>query len=276
MTPSPASPAAGPAARSPYLPALVGAGVTFLVLLALLAAYAVGSARDRDALVLSAAADTQQTGALGTITMTGTGEAVGVPDQLRFTLAVTHKEAGVATAMDSTSETLRRSLAALAEHGVERKDTQSTGLSIDPEYAYPNAGPPVLTGYRVRQSVSVVVRDLREAGKAIAAAVEAGGNAVRVSGIGLRVGDQDALLEQARADALAAATAKAQQYADAGGQVLGRVLTVKEGTTPGRPQQLYSQGVELADASRVAALPIRAGRDTLSVKVAVVWSLDGE
>ncbi len=261
------------------IPAALAACLALLLALALFAAYAVGSGRDTGAVVLSPAASGTDARTYGTITMTGTGEATGVPDQLAFSLAVTRKADDVGTATDQTSATMRRALAALAKEGVLRKDTKSTGLSIDPEYDYPSYGPPVLTGYRVRQSASVLVRDLRSAGKAIAAAVQAGGNAVRVSGIGLRIGDKDALLADARDEAVKAATAKAQQYAEATGQPLGRVLTVKEGSVAARvpqPQvnEVYGRVASL-DTAALKALPIRAGRTDLSVRVTVVWRFDG-
>ena len=135
-------------------------------------------------------------------------------------------------AMDAASGTMGRVLAALERTGVERKDVQSTGLSVDPVYEYFDYRPPVLTGYRVNQSVSVLVRDLRDGGQAISTATGTGGNAVRVSGIGLRIGDRDGLLAEARDAAVEAATAKAEQYAAATGQDLGTVLTLTEGARP--------------------------------------------
>jgi uncharacterized protein YggE len=259
-------------------PATLAACRALLLARAVVAAYALGTGREASAATLApAAAADDAAKSYGTITMTGTGASIGVPDQLSFNLAVTRKADDVATAMDDASSTMRRALDALAKQGVLRKDTKSTGLSIDPEYSYPTYGSPVLTGYRVRQSVSVLVRDLRDGGKAIAAAVETGGNAVRISGIGLRIGDKEQLLADARVDAVKAATAKAEQYAEATGQPLGRVLTVKEGAVAARVPQpqlagLYERAV--VDAAAVKALPIRAGRSDLSVKVTVVWALD--
>ena len=258
------------------VPATLAACLALLLALAVVAAYSLGSGREARATTLApAAASDEAARSYGTITMTGTGEATGVPDQLAFDLAVTRKAGDVATAMDQTSATLRRALDALAEQGVLRKDTKSTGLSIDPEYDYPDAGPPVLTGYRVRQSVSVLVRDLRSAGRAIAAAVGAGGDATRISGIRLRIGDREQLLADARDAAVATATAKAEQYAEATGQPLGRVLTVEEGSVAARvPQPQYAELARATtDTAALKALPIRAGRSDLSVRVTVVWAL---
>ena len=58
---------------------------------------------------------------------------------------------------------------------------------------------------------------------------------MRVSDIRLEVGDPDAVLEKARDAAVDAATAKAEQYAEAAGQTLGDVVSIREvGEPPSR------------------------------------------
>lgn len=207
-----------------------------------------------------------------TIAMRGTGESTGVPDQLTFRLSVRAKAGDVSTALDDASSSMRRVLTALGRADVRRKDVQTTGLSVRPDYDYSSSGPPVLTGYVATQSVSVLVRDLRDSGAAIAAATGAGGNAVRVSGVGLRIGERDGLLAEARDAAVAQARAKAEQYAAATGQALGPVLSVREVRAGGGAPVSLSYGRVVADAA--AAVPIRAGTEDLEVTVAVVWGLE--
>ncbi len=207
-----------------------------------------------------------------TIAMRGTGESTGVPDQLTFRLSVRAKAGDVTTAMDDASRSMRRVLGALGRADVRRKDVQTTGLSVRPDYDYSSSGPPVLTGYAATQSVSVLVRDLRDSGAAIAAATEAGGNAVRLSGVRLRIGDREALLAEARDAAVAQARAKAEQYAAATGQALGPVLTVREvRSSGGTPAEMVNARAVL-DAA--ASVPIRAGSEDLEVTVAVAWELE--
>ena len=255
-----------------------------LALLVVVGAYLVGQAGTQEAVAApapaaAAASPTELArGAVpGTLTMTGEGEVVGVPDQLSFRVSVTRKEGSVPAAMDAASTRMGRVLAALEQEGVERKDVQSTGLSVNPVYDYFSYRPPVLTGYRVHQAVSVLVRDLRDGGRAISAATRTGGDAVRVSGIGLRIGERDALLEKARDAAVEAATAKAEQYADATGQTLGSVLTLTEGkqaVAATRDQVRGYAGAEAALDTRAAkAVPIRAGSEDLAVDVSIVWQL---
>lgn len=254
-----------------------------LALLVVVGAYLLGQAGGQEATaspvaaVATASSEELARGSVpGTLTMTGEGEVVGVPDQLSFRVSVTRKKGSVPAAMDAASSTMGRVLAALSKAGVERKDVQSTGLSVDPVYDYFSYRPPVLTGYRVNQSVSVLVRDLRDGGRAISVATRTGGDAVRVSGIGLRIGERDALLEKARDAAVEAATAKAEQYAEATGQSLGSVLTLTEGkrAVAATRDQLRGYAEASADSAVAAkAVPIRAGSEDLAVNVSLVWQL---
>ena len=196
---------------------------------------------------------------------------------MSFSLSVTSKRFDLDDALAASSATMRRVLGRLEGQGVKKADVQTSGLSMYPEYDYPAYSPPVLTGYRVTQRAQVHVRELANGGSAVAAAVETGGNGVRVSDIRLEVGDPDAVLEKARADAVDAATAKAEQYAGAAGQTLGDVVSIREVGAPHR--DLWSQSLSRT-ASYGAAdmatfkLPIRAGKDDLKVRIEVVWEFE--
>ncbi len=250
--------------------------VTGVVLLALLVAYLLGGAggaAPSPAQAAPAASERPAREDVRTLRMVGTGEATVVPDQLGFTLSVTAKQPALDDALGRSSATMRRVLAALDDQGVREADVQTTGLQMYPEYDYPSYGPPVLTGYRVTQRARVVVRELAQGGEAVSTAVETGGNAVRVTDIRLAVSDPEAALGRARDAAVEAATAKAEQYAAATGQTLGEVLGLREvgGGTP-RPQPVLS--FQRAARDELAALPVKAGRDDLDVKVEVVWAFE--
>lgn len=247
------------------------------VLLALVTAYLLGGAGGTTVVPAGAAAadDTTAQTQQRTLRMVGGGETTVVPDQLRFDLSVTDKQPGLEQALDNSSRTMKRVLAALREYGVRDVDVQTTGLQMHPEYDYPSYSPPVLTGYRVTQRAVVTVRDLAQGGRAVSAAIETGGNGVRASDIRLGVADPEAALDRARDAAVAAATAKAERYAEATGQQLGEVLSLREvrSTTPRQPR--WQAGYASRDAlAELAAMPIRAGKDDLGVRVEVVWSFE--
>lgn len=252
--------------------------VTTVVMLALVTAYLLGGAGRNAGTPAQAATDEPPAATTGsearTVRMVGTGEAAVVPDQLTFTLSVTDKQASLDQALAGASATMDRVLARLRAFGIKQGDVQTTGLQMFPEYDYPSYSPPVLTGYRVTQKAQVTVSELALGGNAVSAAVEAGGNGVRATDLRLGISNPEAALAEARDAAVAAATAKAEQYAEATGQVLGEVLSLREvsGDTAASRMPLRDQGTYEAAALDRATLPIRAGKDDLSVKVEVLWA----
>jgi uncharacterized protein len=251
-----------------------GVLVALVAALALLVAYLLGNGGG------TAQAAAQQwaqqsaatTGHARTVVMTGTGRTVGVPDELSFSLSVGLVRPDLATALADANATMNRVLASLASSGVQRSDVQTTGLSMNAVYDYHSSGPPTLRGYRVSQRAQVLVRDLSKGGAAVTAAVHAGGNDVRVGQLGLRIADPESLLAKSRAAAVKEATAKAQEYADATGQTLGDVLSLRE--VHASSPVIRSQALPSAsfDALKGVALPIRAGKDKLAVTVRIEWS----
>ncbi len=250
--------------------------VTVLALLALLVAFLLGNAGGAPAQAAPVyLGDQTQAGSAavhgGAIKMTGVGKATVVPDQLTFSLSVSDKQADLDTALARSSATMKRVIAVLGQHGVKTADVQTTGLQMYPTYDYHSYGPPTLTGYKVTQRASVVVRDLTQGGQAISAAIGVGGNDVRATDIRLGVSDPEAELAEARTAAVDEATAKAREYADATGQTLGQVVSIREGRSSRPVRNSYDLQRSAMASADAAALPIKAGKDDLSVKVSVVW-----
>ena len=248
---------------------VVTVGVLLAVIVAYTVAYTVGSTADGTEVTAAeqppadATADRQ-------IVMRGTGDATGVPDQLSFKLSLNIEDTTVSEALNRTSIRMRRVAVALKQAGVARKDLQTTGLDIRPVYDYSDEGPAVITGYVVSEDTSVLVRSLDDAGSTITAAVSAGGNAVRLHGLSLKIGNENKLMREARDRAVAEASSKASQYADATGQELADVLSIKEVTSRrSTPAPAYAR--DMFDARAVSKVPIKAGSAAMSVTVSVKW-----
>ncbi|MDO9381163.1 MAG: SIMPL domain-containing protein [Nocardioidaceae bacterium] len=250
---------------------LLAAGV---VLLALAVAFLVGRAGTTTAQAAPAPAATEDTGGADprTLTMRGEGKASVVPDQASFDVSVRMVRDDLESALDDSGAVLDQVLGRLERQGIARGDVETTGLEMSPVYDYPSNAAPVLRGYRVSQSVAVLVKRLGQAGRAITTAVDVGDNEVRVGDIQLRVGDPEAALARARTKAVDAATAKAQEYAEATGQELGDVMTLVEVQPEGYESQI-ARTAAYADSAELSSVPIRSGRSELAVTVQVVWEL---
>lgn len=255
--------------RTP-LPTWVGATIAVVVVvLGTGAAYVLGLDRS-DAATAPAAAPSGDPAQLGVV-VSGTGSAVGIPDQLRFIVTVHHNAADVTAAMNATSADVRSVVHALTSAGVAKTDIGTANVSVQPTYRY-SGGQELISGYAASERVSVKVRDIKVAGKVISAAANAAGNAARIGGMSMSVADPSQLQEQARQSAIADARTKAEQFAKAVGRKLGGVVVVEESTDAPQPDELQHGALDYLAADKAAAVPISPGTQTTKVSVSVRWS----
>lgn len=208
------------------------------------------------------------------IVVAGKGSVTAVPDQARFSLGVQHREATVDAAMTKTDAGVRKVLAALEKAGVAKKDVKTTNLSVEPVYDY-KAGDEKIVGYRASQQLSVQVRRLDDAGKVMAAAAAAAGDAARIDGLRLTIGEKGDLLAQARAKAIKDARKRAEEFADAAGRSVGKLVFVQEvdAEMPSPMPVAEMDGVFRASAKSLNDMSISAGEQKVTVRVNVRWSL---
>ena len=205
-----------------------------------------------------------------TISVTGSGKAVLVPDIAYINIGV-HTENKSASAAVSANNTQTQAVTdTLKDFGIDEKDIQTTNFSIYPQQQYDNEGKP--TGailYVVDNTVYVTVRDLDKIGDLLDAVVEAGANSI--SGIQFDVADKTAALSAARKAAVANAQAVAEEMVQAAGVTLGEVQTMSiyGGGYPA-PAYDFGGGVQKLEA---ASVPISPGQMILTVEVSIVYEM---
>jgi uncharacterized protein len=203
------------------------------------------------------------------ITVTGTGNVSGVPNQLSLSMGVQTSAGSVATALRQANAAARSVTAVLGRSGVAASDIQTSGLSIYPNYS---GGSGVPSGYQVSEQLTITLRRLPEAGSQISAAARAGGNATTIDGVSLNLSDTSSLLAAARVRAVADARAKAAAYARALGHSLGPVLSMSE-TPPAQPFQPLPFAAVPSPSKAASSVPVHPGTQQLSVTVTVVFAL---
>src|SRR5579859_7840201 len=203
------------------------------------------------------------------ITVTGTGNVSGVPNQLALSMGVQTSAGSVAAALRQANSAVRAVTSALSRTGVSASDIQTSGLSIYPNYS---GGSGVPHGYQVSEQLTVTLRRLSTAGSQISAAARAGGNATVVDGVSLNLSDTSTLLATARARAVADAKAKATAYARALGRPLGQVISMSE-TPPAPAFQPLPYSATPAAGRVPSPVPVHPGTQQLSVTVTVVFAL---
>lgn len=197
--------------------------------------------------------------------VSASGRSEARPDEARFTAGVSTVGATAAAASRENNARMAEIVEALDGLGIKGDDIQTQAITLSPIEAGPQRG-----RFNASNMVEVRVRDLSQAGAAIAATTEAGGNVV--SGPDLRVSSPEAADNLAYAAAYKAARARADAYAQAAGMKVVRVLGIRDGTAEGPPIG-YGVRLESAQAGNAAAPPVQAGVDTREVTVRADFAL---
>ena len=205
-----------------------------------------------------------------TVTVAGSGAATAVPDTALLHLGVESRGSTPAEALDVCGRGLDQILAALDAEGVEPARRATSGLELheDWETRQPGRGP---VAYLAGARLTVRLDRPARAGQVAAAAVAAAGDAARVHGLELVVGDPAAVAAAARDAAWRDALARAGQYAALAGSALGPVLEVKDAPPPppdARPMRL------LAAEAAPGAPAVEPGETTVRAAVTVTWALE--
>jgi uncharacterized protein YggE len=204
------------------------------------------------------------------ITVQGTGQATGTPDVLNAVFGFTTTAGSSTAALSENNAKVTQALAALAASGVVARDVQTTGLSLSPQYSFPN-GVPTLTGYQVTDTVSATMRDMTKAGSAIDAVVGAAGDAAQINGLTFSIADPAKVQDEARAEAVHLAVAHAEAMAAAAGRRLGPVCSLTDNTQPQQPPYIYSGLAQSVPSS--ASVPVQPGTQLVTDQVTLVYAL---
>jgi uncharacterized protein YggE len=228
-----------------------------------------------------------------TITVSGHGEALAVPDIATFSFTVVSDKATVAAAQEDATTKINAVTSYLTESGIDKKDIQTSDYSVYPQYEYQNAvcptpiysggassavycpsGKQVLKGYEVRQTTMIKVRDTEKAGDLLTGV--GGKGATEVSGLNFTFDNPDQVQEDARDKAIANAKDKADMLAKSLGVKLVRVVSFNENGN--YPSPMYARDMAYGTAGSLAneakaAPEISIGQNKVASDVAVTYEI---
>ena len=199
------------------------------------------------------------------ISVSGEATVSVAPDQAQIDGGVTSDGKTAREASEANNAAMGKVLLALKGAGIEEKDTQTSRLSLQPQYAQNRTGTSPITGYRASNRVTIRLRDVTKVANVIDVLVGAGAN--DIGGINFTVSQPSKHLDEAREKAVADARRKAEIFARAAGVTLGEPLSISE---EGAPAPMFRG--KLA-APMAAGAPVAQGEETLSVSVNVSWAI---
>ncbi|NEJ23950.1 DUF541 domain-containing protein [Rhizobium leguminosarum] len=209
------------------------------------------------------------------ISVTGDGESSIAPDMAVVNLAVVKQAKTAREALDENNKAMNDVLAALKSGGIAERDLQTSGFSIQPQYNYPQPvdgqqQQPQLIGYQTINSITVRLRDLAKLGAVIDQSVSLGIN--QGGDIQFTNDKPDAVIDEARKNAVASAVKKAKTLSEAAGVKLGRILEINENVPRAMPQPVY-RATMMKEASD-AAVPVQSGENNYNVSVTVTFAIE--
>jgi uncharacterized protein YggE len=184
-------------------------------------------------------------------------------------LAAVERKSSVRAALDAASVAAGAVAAAVRATGVADRDVRTSAMQVDQTWEHgPEGSRP--HGFEAALRVSARVRDVASAGAVVAAAVDAGGDAVRIEHVRLALDDEATARRAARELAVVDARAKATQYAQLAGRALGTVESIAE-FSAGGVEPFEGGGRMLLDSA--AGVPVEAGDQDVVVTVQIRWAL---
>lgn len=213
----------------------------------------------------------EQTG----ISVAGLGRVNVVPDIALLSLGVEITRPTVAEARGEAATAMDALEASLIDNGVAEADIQTMFFNIYPQYVYSENEPPRITGFTVSNQVEVKVRNIDAVSTVLDAAIEAGGDNVRVNNISFTVDEPEQYLDQAREQAVADARARAEQLATLAGVELGAIRSISENFNGGMlPPIPFAAERSAAQTGGGSDSSLNPGETRITLTVSVTFNVE--
>ncbi len=215
------------------------------------------------------------------IPVEGEGKVTVKPDVVKLTATVLTENASLKNAQDENTKRLNAVVAFLTSKGVKEKDIHTVGYTVSPQYSYPtpcavgglcpSEEKPRITGYEIRATLRLTVRDVASMGDILSGIVRAGAN--EVSDLRFTIDDP----EKARAEAREKAIVDAREKADALARSLKKrvrdVSSFEEVGVPGQPPfSTLERGMSFETTAVAPPMPsLPAGENEVIVRVNITY-----
>lgn len=217
-----------------------------------------------------------------TITVTGDSEVFAKPDIATITFSVRAEDPDLVKAQADAEVKVAEAIKAVKDSGVDEKDIQTTYYNAMPIYDWDQkcgvygceSGERKLKGYEVNESVSIKVRDLTKASSIIGLIGSA--KVTDIQGPNFDIEDRDALMEDARKEAIDEAKSKAKDLANELGVNLGKIVSFNDGGNDGYavPMMYGAKDMAVSESSAGAVAPTLAeGQNRIYSSVSITYKI---
>lgn len=202
------------------------------------------------------------------ISVSASGEVKVTPDRAYVTVGVMTRGVTAAAAGAENARTQQAILDTLKKMGFSPQQLTTSGYSVSPDTRYnQQTGESTISGYIVRNSVRVEVRQIMQVGPVIDAALRKGAN--EIQGVGFFSSRADSARREALREAVAHSRADAEVLAQAAGGSLGELLEMSTTMNPVRPV-MYAEATAMRAKADVTT-PVEPGEQSIDAFVVARW-----
>ena len=207
------------------------------------------------------------------VMITGDSIVHAQPDTAIVTISVVTQNRNALEAQQENATKTDAVVRALKAAAGANAEVKTSGYSVQPQRMYREGQPPTITGYEVRNTVTVTLSELNKVGNVIDAAAQAGSN--DIAGIAFTLRQDRQARDRALSEATREAMSKAQVIAAAlGGRVVRFVEVQEEGFYQRPPMPFATAEVAMARAGAQVATPIEIGTLDIMSRVQVIAEVE--
>lgn len=176
------------------------------------------------------------------VDVTGEGMVTVVPDEVTINLRVENTGAEPKDLKRENDRIVNEVLKFIRQSGIDDKDVRTQYIRLNKNFDYNSK----TYNYSANQSIAVKLRDLKKYESVMNGLLESGIN--RIDGVVFSSSKQKELESEARKMAMANAKMKAEEYAGALGQSIGKAISITEFQQSVSPNP-YARGLMAMEAS---------------------------
>lgn len=199
------------------------------------------------------------------VSVIGTGTVKIVPDQVLINSRIEHTGKSASEVKKQNDQVVNDVIKYLRSQGVDPKNIQTEYIRLNKEFNYNTKD----TFYSANQAISIHLKDLKKYETIMSGLLESGLN--RIDGIQFQTSKKEELQAEARKKAVMNAKMKAEEYAKALGQEIGKAISIDEVQTD-HYQPVY-RVMEMKADSAESQESIAPGEMEITVKVNVAFLL---
>jgi len=207
-------------------------------------------------------------------TVTGEGTISIQPDIAYVNAGISQSASTVKQAQTKINEVINKITSGLKSLGIDSKDIKTTNYSINPTYDW-SSNTQRITGYSASTQLNIKITDIDKVNDVIDSTTANGAN--QIGNITFDTEDRQVAEEEARQQAIAEASKKAETAAKAAGFRLGKIVGYSENSFDSnviRPESYAKMAVSLDGANAGGGTEIQTGSEEVKITVVLNYQIN--